>query len=917
LTRPARFEPQNAPPPAFTNPEPLPGLDLFLDHSAGWLLAMIEGLTGGPGPWPAELWPPLPEGPPPAGVSFVWALDVPAAASRLSAALPPNENLLLVSESPQALAAAARLARPGEALALSRQAVHPELAAVSLPARLNERRQARERAVAEARAKLTAHQKIEKATEEKIRALARLASLRRDLERLKAEGRQRLDEWARGQESFEQAAELWERSRPDQASGWLTFLTRRREAARSREQTRARGDLDRAETDLRATRLEIESLLAEARRLEAELEETAAATTGWPSARRLDDELAALKTEGRRLLEQAAAVSRTPSETEEILAVAAAARLFLASPGWTTQGSLDPDRVFDNVALAAPCVPNQRARQALVQEAGRARRRLTVTADFTGWSWTAPPPVQDGAPAWRCFTAAAPRSKPSWPLAELLGPLPDLAGPDGRLWLEPRPERRPWLRELGLTGGLGRLALPLAQGPTLRAPDQIGPICPATAWAAVQLAAQASRLAAAAGDQPGPERPAAYLLAPSAGQARLLRAFLEDFGRPAGVYAGEPADFDQWPPAAMALIDTALNAPGADHPWKAAGPARAAFLRALTLAAGAVVATGAPEAFEAWAEGRPAPKAPAGQAASSQEAQLEGRPQKAPSEAPQETPSEAQSAPSQPLSKASQDPPLLARLWRALTDRASAPRAHGPRPFWPDLLDQAKESVTLALPPFDPAWWPTLEPRLLGALRRRVETTVLAALPPEDQRAYPGEAVRSLRLHGAQTILAQGFDGFLAVIDRRWLATGSAADLAGLARRWPTPAAEVPRAAALTLEFLQQRATREKLGSTAPRNCPLCGWPHLLINQRRPRHFGDRQPLKLGCLNPACANHKKPRRLDERWPWTDVPTCRLRPTLNYRLTAGGKEARWVCPEHPDQCPSWPAVPGDPPDPARG
>jgi hypothetical protein len=232
-----------------------------------------------------------------------------------------------------------------------------------------------------------------------------------------------------------------------------------------------------------------------------------------------------------------------------------------------------------------------------------------------------------------------------------------------------------------------------------------------------------------------------------------------------------------------------------------------------------------------------------------------------------------------------------------------------PAPFW-EALDQAKNEAFMILPPISPDWWGPLANHFMSALRRKVKMTIISELPKEDARDYPGQVIRDLRLYGANVVLSEGFSDLLTLIDGFHFSVGAPGGPAGQ-KRWPFLfSLELPRTVPLLMDLFQYQTIQTKLGPGGLHGCPLCGWPYLLVNQGRLRDFDYRQALRLGCLNPSCANHKRPRRLDERWPFTNPPVCPVDKMTPYVQKTTGRAQSWVCPKHETQCPTYRFVPGD-------
>jgi hypothetical protein len=451
-----------------------------------------------------------------------------------------------------------------------------------------------------------------------------------------------------------------------------------------------------------------------------------------------------------------------------------------------------------------------------------------------------------------------------------LGAYPAFRRQDDGSTMRPSPASFPGLLSLNVQDGLAICPLSLPETFSLRRRGEEGPVNMATAYAATRLAAAflegetASRPAVASGAARG-EKTAA-ILCPSPAQAALCRALIEDFGKAgARVLAGEPGDFEGFPRQALVILDTALGAPHGSHPWARGSYGAKSLLQALALSGGALVLLG----------------------------------------------------PEKRLAALPADGPL-GRLYRASADKVhadlKAPLSDGP---FQDALEKARESVFLALPPMGGDWWRGAALSFQGALRRKVRLTLFSAPPAETGagQAASEDSLRALRVSGAQVLLADGFPGFAATVDRSRFFWGEPGGVGPASKGWKTVCSfRAPRAASLLEEVLQLPLVEKKLGPGRFRSCPLCGWPFLLVNRKRPRGFGDANPLKLGCMNPACPDSRDPRPLDERWPYASPPLCLMDGNTPYERARSGKKEFWVCPNHPDGdiCPRSRTVPGDPP-----
>jgi hypothetical protein len=485
---------------------------------------------------------------------------------------------------------------------------------------------------------------------------------------------------------------------------------------------------------------------------------------------------------------------------------------------------------------------------------------------------TLPAPSATIAAALVAMRASSSRPLRPEPPPNPLGPYPAFRKPDGGSTMRPSPSGFPGLLSVNIQDGLAICPVTLPEAVSLRARGEDGPVNPVTAFTAVRLAAtflegeDAGRAPRTAGPGGAPRR-TAVILAPSPAQARLLRALLEDLGKAhLRVLAGEPGDFEGFPPASLVILDTALGAPHASHPWAKAPAGAKALLLALSLAGGALVLLGP-----------------------------ERRIARLPAEGP------------------------LAALYRAASDKVHADAAqHLSEASFQEALEAASASVFCSLPAQGPDWWRATSPGLLGAIRRGARVTVLAAPPGRDGDGHPEEALRGLRVAGGLVLMAEGFPAFTGIVDRRRLFWGDPAP-PGPGTRQRALALDAPRACAALEEVLQLPLIEAKLAPGPSRSCPLCGWPFLLVNRDRPRGFGDTNPLKLACLNPSCQGSRSPRPLHERWPYPSPPLCRVDGATPYGRVRIGKKEFWICPTHPEggPCPRSRVVPGDPPERKRG
>jgi hypothetical protein len=1022
-----------------------PGADLFLDRRRGWIMAMTEALPGGDAPWRTELWPAFdPKAAPPLGVSFIWVLppQLPELVRLLAKTASAAGQVLVCSGSNPVLEAVAELASESRIVFLSpKPTTSAALDATTMETHLEKRREERRLAAELAQAELQTHRRAEQRAAEKLEHYLRLQALETSLGHLKREAAQRKGDWSAREDELQAAHKDFE-DLDKKKSGLLGFLGSEKKKL---DLLQARKRLDEAERAMRRVRLEMESLLSEARTVEADLADARDMVKGLPAQETLAAELAALKSQGQLLNSKAAALELPIPSAQAESAVLSSADIIMARPGGPP-----PPGLFENIILAAPVVVDRASRERLAAFCAQAKSRLIVAADFSGWSWTAPPPRdKEGRQGWRNFMAARLSPVPLFGPAAGLGPLPALAasgggsslrlgslvgspnqaktteakrpsafetrlltdvnkligpvsvsafssettkapdsevdanqasssaanglaereekaeqaeqaeqteraeqteqtkrseqavqaeqteqakqaerieqteqtirteqakqtknneiepekektgeadrgvrpkadepkdrpekerlvaqglqkasrslslpeivGAAGGQWLTPNPARFSWLSQLGFQTGLAKLNLNYPAGPSIKAFGDGGPSSPGSALASVRLAVEASRLSQSAGEgQP------IYVISASKTQAAVTRALLADLGFPPGVMAGEIHDFENWPQAPLVILDSALAPPQIAHPWSSPETGRPALIRALALAAGALAVCASPQSMDML---------PAGS--------------------------------------------VLAEFWANLTESAwpGWTPLQSP-PFWESLNKASKEALVV-LPAFEPAWWPALAPYFVSALRRKVKVTIISDYPTEEAKEYSGQVIRELRLFGGVVILAEGFNDLLALIDGRFFSLGAPGGPPGQ-KRWPfLISLDLPETAPLLADLLQSRTLQEKLGPGGRLNCPLCGWPYLLVNQGRPRDLSYRQSLRLACLNPACLVGKRPRRLDERWPFSTPPLCPQDKQSVYQLMKSGRRQSWICPVHGSACPVYRPVPGDCPGSSPG
>jgi hypothetical protein len=870
LAETAVFLPDYQNPYELINPEPPFGYDLFTDRLHGWPLNVGESLKISGEKFPSYLRPKL-DNPPqiPQGLSFIWTLPFQSPQILLSIIekLALFGSVLVVTPLPELLNSLAenfapidcsqspnenlKSPLPLSALALtnapsSNQPLHRLSLTLALKAILVERAKQAQ----EAKKLHQEHKDKENDIAGQLEKLTRRSSLERALRLLKNEAHHKKPDWEMRDAFLTEAQADW--AKYGQPPKGIAALIGRKARENRLKESRLR--LEKAESEARESRLEMESLLSEIRTVEAQLAEIRDFTRDLPQPSELDAKLTSLRTEGQFLSAREAKLAADPPEPTLIKQALAKAQVFLASPSWVSDGRFEPTMLFDSVFIINPSVSGHSGRVQLAGEALRAKKNFVVASDFSAYCWLKPAPTDEsGRPAWSNFMAAEIVSNPTpnrfKAIAALLDHLPELKPELSDRWLMPDPHPHSWLDQLGLGSALARLDVPSPLGFAFRVLGEDAPTSLATALTSLRLALEAAKNA---GSDPYNR---VYIITPSKGQTAVLRSLLTDLNRPENIFAGQTSDFDNWPQAGLVILDTAFTPPQTSHPWNSVDMGRVALIKALALSKGALAITAAKEAMEKL-----------------------------------------------PLAS------FLSSLWKA----PALSTWPGPTPTQSsalnEALDRAKDQVVAFLPPFEPSWWPQIGPHFMGALRRKLKVTIMATMPSEAELNYSDTAIRDLRLFGANVILSKGFSDLLVIIDRRFLTLASAVSLS--LRRPIILNFELPNTSETLLNLMQLSTIAEKLGPGAPRNCPLCGWPYILINSDRPRGFADRQALKLGCLNQICPSAKKPRRLDERWPLTSPPTCQVDRLTSYELKRRGRHYEWICPKHPDSCPSLRQVPGD-------
>jgi hypothetical protein len=838
----------------------LPGFSLFMDPAQGWLTE-VAGPRG-----PAGRFRELPrDALPDPGLSFISSArsEWCDATLTLLKNLPPGEKVLVVTED-LSLLLAIRDGLSGEKLAAS--CFYPHLEAVeaiypfSLLKLMDKEREKWEGELSELAKEELRLKKEEETLRSDYQTHRSLNSLENNLRALKDEVENREKDWLDMEMGHSLALQQWQELQGSLKSGppglLSIFGSKKKEKENQEREKRAREKLELAERALGNARREKEDFVREAKGLREELLMVRAKQESLPPVEAISEKLKKVEADITNLalnlssLKHKLRFSHSLKKERDHLE---AYSVYLARPDYRTNSSLPQDMVFDNIIHIGPKLWTHSERKKFLNLSHFASMRFMVVSDFSLISFQGEAVNPEGELPWRAYLASKelPQAKlAKYPLLSAIKPTHILEGADGAPDILPKPEEVPELEGLKVQEGLLFCPSPSHPGLSLRGHSEMGPLNPVSALCAIKLAEQCLKA----------KVPKVIVLAPSPSQGRLLRSLAMDLKlEKEALLCGQVEDFDGSPPAPVVIVDSAFGPPHTGHPW-ARGETGAKFiLQALSLAQGALVLLGSEE-------------------------RLMTLPRMGP----------------------------LNSLYKTTSARIYQETRLGSANYtFPDIIDQAKESIFCVLPPMEPLWWNQLSPRFQSALRRRVKVLVISDLPPEDNRDYPGSAIRELRIAGAMVLLGQGFSAFTAIIDKKVFAYGFLDNQPGL-RAWKGfSSINIPLGAPLILNMAQLPLILKKLGPSAFRNCPSCGWPYLLINQDRTRGFGDLNSLKLGCLNESCPIHKKPRPLDERWPFLSPPTCKVDGETPYQRMEEGRHSYWVCPKHPDHCPRHRVIPGDP------
>lgn len=877
------------------------GARQFLDSRDGWVMELTEAASQKRASEDATHWPivPLAELPhrlSPAGLTFVWRQSPDPALgveNKLVECFSHSGRVLALGESPVDLEP---LAEAPEALFLGPAAPGTPLHPISVYTKIAEAIQAKDMEQAELRNQMSDLKRAESSLKAEIARWDDLTTLEARFTNMGHEVARMKRRWDACRHNLDTAAKAWEEADLAAEKSGRGLLGRLKKSGPDEKALRVvserRQSLNEAEALVTQVRHEEENVLEKALNLERQLSAVRLESQHWPTREEINTRFRELREREKIMLAKEAALAKRPIPTQRDMLAAAPLVLALivdAAPGEPLHKAR-----FTSVMALASSPPDHQGRLNLASLALAAEKNFLIMGDFTFWPvWKSAAPLLKNHPELRAWSAILlaeeadafkqylaaggpfsgaplPENFPGLPALARLEPGPewtDFVATDFKYIVEPHgataapkdngqalPPSATLRRKKKVTSTVP------AFGIGLRGFGEIGPANPVSALMAARAAIHAER--ALSGHDP-----AVIILAASPSQSALINKMLRDLEAPAGrVYCGEPQDFRYWPKAPLVIVEPAFEAPHSSHPWAWPAFGRQRLALAWNLAADRI-----------WVAGR--------------EAWMAKLPEGAP----------------------------LGALWR-LT-KAPAPDANhseprgGLRPptFW-EALDKAKKEVWAILPTFEAFWWRPLEEHFLAAMRRRVSITILCSPPaPGQDRDYPSAAIRTLSAYGCSIHLAVGLPGFMAVVDGVHFTWGHFVEGAKGAHIWGgLKSTELPLAAPEIGRTLQIPTINEKLGRKGGglKNCRVCGWPMVLINEESMRGYGDEQPLKVGCLGEHSG--KFPRRLDEREPFLAPPRCGEDNKTPYKRKGKGRNAQWVCPNHPGgpRCPSYKAVPGD-------
>jgi hypothetical protein len=870
----------------------LPMHDLFLDPISGWLMTSSGALdeeakeNGTLAAW--EDYSLLNDNPDglPQGLSFVWSLpqDISKSLSKSISFIPSTEKILIVTHGEKEFLEAGEVLKKKNIPFLCAEAYAPLiLKKFSLRALREDQREAKEKTLKAYREEENILKKAEEDLNAELMVHRSLETLNSNLNFLRDEIASKENDWFLVEVRLAKASAAWESAKlllDKSSKGIVGFLKSKNTIRDLRiKEKKAKEELTFAEKAEATARREREDFVREAKTLKDELLDVISRAKFLPHPKIIEEKLKVLKNDIQNQKDKIGKIIRLinqspirPIEGEEFLSI----RIFLVRPFFEETTVFPYGTVFDNVMVISPLLGSHKEREKLLGTSEKAIKRFIVISDFSPLAWSSPAPIdtKTGLPAWRTYIDS---SHQEWPDDINIFPGKQLGTPfllkdsQDKIYLKPDPSSYEGLLSLNIQEGVAICPITYPHGLSLRAPSEGGPVSPVTALTSVKLALNYlenknnesffnNRKSLSFGKKTGEK--SVIILSPSPSQAKLTRAIILDFAKTnQKILVEEPINFENFPKAALVILDTALVDPHTTHPMAKGKLAHQNLIRALALSGGAIVIVGSEEK----------------------------------------------------LIKLDQNGPL-GLLYRKAQDKAHFDARFGGISFFEALLN-AEESVFVVLPPINKSFWPSIAPHFFQALRKKVKLTILMDLPPEELREYPGAAIRDLRISGATVLLSQGFPDFLGIVDNKHFSWGHLETGKPGNKSWGSIySCMIPEGAKVLADVFQLPLIEHKLGKGSFRNCPVCGWAFVLINQDRTRDFGDKNSLKIGCLNENCPNHKRPRPLSERWPFSSTPTCKESPTTNYQKVKIGKTEFWICPKHPSEsttCPRYRVIPGDP------
>ena len=848
------------------------GLAAFLDQENGWLMTLAEAGQKKSQKFDPQKWPQLTVENLAGKVqkslaNFIWAIDDFWAYEMMQVLwADTSERCLILAQEPSSLRRLVKYLKTEEAfylgLAPSQDALYP----FSQSAKIEEGQKNKDHELQEWRSKLSVHKSQEANVKDQLAKWARLELMEEDFLAMGQELARHKINWQKIRDDFQSSHINWEaaalKTERRKQGGFLSFF--KKKDSKAIEELQLLGEeLTAREFALGQVRKEEEMFLKQASQLDADLRLYREEAKTWVKKDTLKEQLLVLQTIGEELAAKIVSIQKRPSNNHKTFYQKAKVVFGLLPQLDNFMEAADD--LFSNVIILFPHAPDHLRRHQLAQLVFKTSGSLVLLADFSSWVAPSPPCPVANSCAWQNFLLTPPIENQgvakTW-LGHIFHGLPSALAPFHQL----EPEKKSWVKEIVPTGfGLLDLSaisskglVNLNNGASFRAFGELGPSNPVSAFLLARAALRIVR------NLENESETQIYIVTPSFSQKHLISLILTDLGAPAAkILAGEVDDLASFchsgKKVPLLIFDAAFEEPHLTHPWAWPDLGRQDLLRAMSMAENGIILA----ARSGWLEKLPA------------------------------------SSP-------------LAYLWNLGWPLARLSLGAAPQvpPFW-EALDKAKKSLWAILPDFEELIWKQLEPHFLAALRRRCKVTVIVPPPsgPQEKRDFAMQSIRNLALYGASVVLGKNFPPFMAVIDDSHFTWGPLEPTAG----WSAlTSAELPKALPFLAEIIQLPLILEKLSLSrgGVRNCPLCGWPLILINQEKPRGFGDAEALRLSCLGDAC---KIGRRLDERWPLLKAPICGVDQTTSYVRQKKQRQEFWVCPKHPDglACPAYKVSPGDP------